>query len=326
MASKKEKNIVVIGGGTGTYTVLSALRGCGVSLSAVVSMCDDGGSTGRLRDEYGVLPPGDIRRSLIALSSADMKLRDLFEYRFENGGLEGHNFGNIFLTALEKTSGSFYEAVKTASDVLNVEGSVYPVTLNNVRLKAELENGEVITGETNIDIPKHNPELKISNILIEPKAQANPDALLEIAEADFIIIGPGDLYTSLLPNFAVEGVADAVRSSSAKKIYISNITTKHGETGGYVLQDFISEVEKYTGMSPIDWVLANDTEPHVDRLKTYSEEKAEFVSFPEDIKYEGKIKRGDLLTDTGLLRHDTEKLRNALMDIIDKEGIWKKLF
>src|SRR3989344_3010933 len=164
------KNVVTIGGGTGTYTVLTALKDFDFNLSAIVSMCDDGGSTGKLRDDYGVLPPGDIRRSLIALSATSQSLRRLFDFRFKDGTLDGHNFGNLFLTALEKTEGSFHQAVLTVSRLLNVKGQVIPVTLSNVHLHAELENGEIVIGESNIDIPKHNPKLKIKNVFIKPLA------------------------------------------------------------------------------------------------------------------------------------------------------------
>lgn len=313
------KNIVTIGGGTGTFVVLSALKSFDFNLSAVVSMCDDGGSTGKLRDDYGVLPPGDIRRSLIALSSATKSLRKLFDFRFKGGDLDGHNFGNIFLTALEKTEGTFYQAVTAASEVLNVKGRVIPVTLNNVRLNAELENGKIISKETNIDIPKHNPELKIKNIFLQPVAKANPDAIKAIKKADLIIIGPGDLYTSVLPNFLVSGVAKAIRFSKARKIFICNLMTKNGETNKFSVIDFLSAVERYLGKDVVDNFLVNSKKPGGVRLKRYAEEGAQLVALPADYKnYLNKtnILKADLLTKSGLIRHDPKKLGRQILNLL----------
>jgi len=314
--TKKIPNVVTIGGGTGTYTILSALKKYNVKLSAIVSMYDDGGSTGRLRDEYGVLPPGDIRRSLIALSSADSKLRELFDFRFKSGQLKGHNFGNLFLTALEKMSGSFYDAVKTASSVLDVRGDVLPVTLDDVRLYAELENGKIISGEKNIDIPKHNPRLKIKKIFTKPKARVNKDALLAIQNADAIIIGPGDLYTSILPNFLVSGIASAVVKSKAKKIYTCNLMTKRGETNGYKVNNFIESVEKYLGSFSLDYILVNTKKPSPERLRKYIKENAELVSIKSKFNHDKRLIKGNLMTNKGLIRHDQKKLGKIIMKLI----------
>lgn len=314
-----QKNIVTIGGGTGTYVVLSALKNFDFNLSAIVSMCDDGGSTGKLRDDYGVLPPGDIRRSLIALSAASKTLRRLFDFRFKGGQLEGHNLGNLFLTALEKNEGSFYKAVLTASQILNVRGRVMPVTLDDVRLHAELENGKVISGETNIDIPKHNPKLKIKKVFIRPSARANSDALKALREADLIVIGPGDLYTSVIPNFLVNGVAKAIRRSRARKIYVCNLMTKNGETNNYSVTDFLSAVEQYLGKDLIDCVLVNSKKPGQVRLKRYADEGGQFVNLPRDYKTglnKTVVLRADLLTKSGLIRHDTKKLAGQILNLL----------
>lgn len=313
------KNIVTIGGGTGTFTVLTALKNFDFNLSAIVSMCDDGGSTGQLRDDYGVLPPGDIRRSLIALSATTKSLRRLFDFRFKDGAFDGHNFGNLFLTALEKSEGSFHQAVLTASQLLNVRGKVIPVTLSNVRLQAELENGEVISGETNIDIPKHNPKLKIKKVFLKPVAHPNRHALEAIREANLIVIGPGDLYTSIIPNFLVKGMAKAVSSSRARKIFICNLMTKNGETNQYVVTDFVEAVEKYLGQKVIDYVLVNSKKPGQVRLKRYAEENCEMVILPKD--YKDKIRKAvvlkaDILTKSGLIRHDPKKLGRQILNLI----------
>lgn len=313
------KNVVTIGGGTGTYVVLSALKNFDFNLSAVVSMCDDGGSTGQLRDDYGVLPPGDIRRSLIALSATSRSLRRLFEFRFKDGVLDGHSFGNLFLTALEKSEGSFHQAVLTASQLLNVKGRVIPVTLSNVRLHAELENGEVISGETNIDIPKHNPKLKIKKIFLKPTAHPNRHALEAIRNANLIVIGPGDLYSSIIPNLLVRGIAKAIRSSRARKILICNLMTKNGETNSYSVTDFLESLENYLGKDTIDYVLFNSQKPGKVRLKRYAEENAELVALPKDYKTKlnkAIVLKADVLTKSGLIRHDPKKLGRQILNLI----------
>ncbi len=314
-----QKRIVTIGGGTGTYVVLSALKHFDFNLSAIVSMCDDGGSTGRLRDEYGVLPPGDIRRSLVALSAASRPLRRLFDFRFENGAFDGHNFGNLFLTALEKNEGSFYRAVQTAAELLNVKGQVIPVTLSNVRLHAELENGEMISGETNIDIPKHNPKLRIKRVFLRPEARPNRDALKAIEEANLIVIGPGDLYTSIIPNLLVAGIVRAIRNSRARKVYICNLMTKQGETGGFSATDFLKTIGYYMGAEVIDYALVNIKKPGGVRLKRYAEENAELVALPKDYKEQlnkTEVVKADLLTRSGLIRHDPKKLANKILNLL----------
>ena len=314
--SSDPKKIVVIGGGTGTYTVLSCLKNKEFDLAAVVSMCDDGGSTGRLRDSYGVLPAGDIRRSLIALAADENKARDLFDYRFEEGELAGHNFGNIFLAAVEKVSGNFYDAVKTAGIILNIDGRVHPVTLKNIRLYAELEDGSTVSGETNIDIPKHNPRLAIKRVFIKPeKSKANPDAISAICNAHTIIIGPGDLYTSILPNFLVRGVANAVKKSKAKKIYICNLMTKYGETNDFSVQNFVDEIEKYIGRDTINYILVNNKKPNADILSRYKKYNTQLVSL-KDFKHSG-LYTADIICDGELVRHDKNKLSKILVKLIN---------
>src|SRR3989344_4662271 len=273
------KRIVVIGGGTGTYTVLSALKERPVFLSAIVSMSDDGGSTGVLREEFGILPTGDVRRALIALSNHPNELLSkLFTYRFSEGGLNGHNFGNLIITALERLCGNFEKALEEASRILAVEnGEVIPVTLSNVRLLAELENGSVIKGETNIDIPKHDGELAISRIWLEPEAKANPRALKAIRQASLIILGPGDLYTSVLPSLLVRGISEEIAQSKAKKVFICNLTTKYGETHGFVAGDFLKVLENYLGEDVLDAVVMNEKKPPESVLKRYRKERAFFV-------------------------------------------------
>jgi uncharacterized cofD-like protein len=310
----KREKIVVIGGGTGSYTVLRGLKKYDVDLTAVISMMDSGGSTGKLRDEFGFLPPGDVRRALIALSSETSTLRKLFEYRFEKGqGLSGHNFGNLLLTALRDITGSDAKAIEEASKILNIKGRVLPVTTVNCHLAAILENKQIILGETNIDIPKHNANLKIKKLFTVPKAKAYNEAVQSIIEADKIIIGPGDIYTSVLSNIIVEGIKEAIMKSKAKKIYVCNIMTKHGESSGFKASDFISEIEKYLGKT-LDYVICNNKKPAKNLLEKYASEKSEFVE-PNAKEIKFKIIKTNLLDDIHLARHDPDKLAKAIMSI-----------
>jgi uncharacterized cofD-like protein len=274
------KNIVTIGGGTGTFTVLTALKKYPVHLTAIVSMADDGGSTGRLRDQYGVLPPGDVRRALVALSESSDTMRELFNYRFNGGGLQGHSFGNLFLTALEKVTGNFASAVEEASHILNVNGEVAPVTLDDVRLCARLANGSIIRGETNIDIPRVPHRSPIEEVWLEPEARMNPSLKRILKNADSIIMGPGDLYTSIIPNFLVPGVREEIKRSKAKKVFICNLMTKAGETDGFSAEDFLGVMEKYLGKNVLDFVIFNNKRPSERLLRKYRREGAEFVAPP----------------------------------------------
>ena len=315
------KRVVVIGGGTGVYTVLSGLRDYPVHLTAVVSMADDGGSTGSLREEFGILPPGDIRRALVALSDSNNKiLSDLFNFRFEeNSSLHGHSLGNLLITALEKITGSFDQAIEEAVKILNINGDVIPVTLSRTRLFAILEDGTRVEGETNIDIPKHNPDLHISELRLDPPVLANPKAIQAILSADVVILGPGDVYTSILPNILAEGIRDAIQSTRAKVLYIVNIMTKYGETNNFKASDFLSTVEKYLEEGSIDMCLINTEKPHDDTIiERYKEEHVEFVEndFKSQKVKNTEIVTGDFLRKGMFLRHDPKKLAKILNVII----------
>ena len=339
----KNKRIVVIGGGTGTFVVLTALRDCGASLpprqkaslktkakennswrgglhlTAIVTMADSGGSTGRLRDQYGVLPPGDVRRALVALSGASDTLRQLFNYRFETGDLKDHSFGNIFLSALSKTTGSFAEAVKVASKILNIKGEVIPVTLDNINLYAKLADGTIIEGETNIDVPLHNPEIPIKKVWLVPQARINPEALQTILSADMIVIGPGDLYTSLIPNLLVLGVTDAIRKSKAKKVYVCNLMTKYGETHDFEAQDFVHTIERYLGRGVLDCAGFNNRKPSDPSPQKYRQENSYFVD-PSGLDLKSKKSRyvlADLLDSGKFIRHNPrKKLAKVLLSLL----------
>ncbi len=309
-----------MGGGTGTFTVLSGLKKYPVDLTAIVSMADDGGSTGILREEFGMLPAGDIRRALVALSSYPEKfLTDLFTYRFREGEVDGHNFGNLILAALERVTGSFEDAVAAASRLLDVRGAVLPVTFSNVRLYAQLENGEIIKGETNIDIPKHDGRLRIVRVWLQPKGRANPKAVKAIRDADMIVIGPGDLFTSIIPNVLVSGIRKALRKSSAKKVYVMNLMTKHGETNGFTGADFLAMLDAYAGARMFDYVLINTMCPPEHILRRYKKERAEWISYkgvPQRNQERPRFITAALLRRGNYVRHDSAKLAKSIMKII----------
>lgn len=312
----KEKNVVVIGGGTGTFVVLSALKQYLVHLTAVVSMADDGGSTGILRDQYGVLPPGDVRRALVALSPSPV-LRELFNYRFADGDLHGHSFGNLFLSALEKIHGNFGSAVMEAGKLLNIKGNVLPVTLDNVRLCARLSDGALVRGENNIDIPQRSVRAAVAHLWLEPKATLNPAAAAALQWADLIIIGPGDLYTSIIPNLLVVGMPEALRASPAKKIYVCNMMTKYGETQGFRAEDFVAAIERYLGNDSLDYALFNKKRPSRPILARYKKEKAEFVAPPRSQKSGiTKFIVNDFLDKGPLVRHTpNDKFAKILLSL-----------
>ncbi|MCK4781572.1 YvcK family protein [Candidatus Parcubacteria bacterium] len=316
------KNVVVIGGGTGIFTVLSGLKKYPVNLSAIVSMADDGGSTKILMEEFGILPPGSVRPALIALSNSEQKIANLFNHRFSQGNLKNHNFGNLLITALSEMYGDFEKAIAEAGKLLNIKGAVIPSTLDNACLFAQLENGKIIKGETNIDIPKHNSNLKIENVFLKPECKINKRALQAITKANLIIIGPGDLYTSIIPNLLVKRIPQVIQGNKAKKIYICNLMTKLGETNNFNGQDFIETIEKYLGKDVLNYVIFNNKKPSNARVVKYEKEKACFVEYnPKQI---GKNKNFQVIEENflrtrGFIRHDSEKLAKTIMKILFDE-------
>lgn len=302
----------MIGGGSGSYTVLKGLKEYPVQLFSIVSMFDSGGSTGRLRNELGVLPPGDVRRCVIALADEDNEnvLRELFLYRFE-GGVQDHSLGNLVLTAAEKKYGNIGEGIKKLSKVLNLRGQVLPVSLDNAQLCAKLEDGKVIRGETNIDIADAERG-KISEAFLEPVAEANPDAKEAILDADVVIIGPGDLYTSLVPNLLVNGIPEALRKTRAKIVYVCNIMTKKGETDGFLASDFVAEIENYISRS-VDHVICNENNLNRVLLDRYRMENKFPVVF--DLAHDHRVMIADIVSQEDFLRHDIKKLARELISL-----------
>lgn len=321
------KKITVIGGGTGTFVVLSGLKNHPLDLSAIVTMMDSGGSTGRLRDQLGVLPPGDLRQCLVALSDAPELWRKLFLYRFENGDLKGHNFGNIFLSALEKVCDDYDTVVDTASYVLDTKGKVIPITFDKSELCVKYENGKTLKGEGIID--EDNKETSpITDVFLEPNVKVNKDATERILESDYIIVGPGDLYTSIVPVLIVDGVKDAILKSKAKIIYNLNLMTKMGQTTRYTASKFISDISKYLGRMP-DFVIVNDGKIPENILDWYfSQGESPVKNDLHEMHFSGYIIESDVVNRSELiknhadsltrsiLRHDTDRLTKVIQKII----------
>ncbi|MBR9702620.1 uridine diphosphate-N-acetylglucosamine-binding protein YvcK [Candidatus Woesearchaeota archaeon] len=326
----KEFRVVQVGGGTGLFNTLPALKqlqpwlrekDLRLRISAIVSVADDGGSTGRLRDEFGQLPPGDLRRALIALSQDTGAARKLFEYRFDKGsGLSGHSMGNLLLTALTDIYNDEYIAIRHAGRLLRVQGRVIPVTTEDTRLVATLEDGTVVRGETNIDIPKHDKTLLIKKLELDPEPTLFSEAETAIKSADMIVIGPGDLFTSLLPNILVKKFSQTVkvaREEGAAIVYISNTMTKAGETNNYSANKFLESIEEHIGKGVISHVLMNTEKPAPELLAKYEEEGADFVT--PDIKREDLEVIGiPLISTKHFARHDANRLHKAYEELVEK--------
>lgn len=321
------KKVTVLGGGTGTFVVLSGIKQYPIDLGVIVSMMDSGGSTGRLRDQLGVLPPGDLRQSLLALSEASLLWRKLFLYRFENGDLGGHNFGNIFLSALEKVSDNYEEVIKTVSYVLKTKGTVVPVTFDKTHLCVEYESGQVLKSEGEID-EDNSERSRIIKAYLEPEAEAHENAINRIKKTDVLILGPGDLYTSIIPILLTNGIKDAVLNSHATIIYNLNMMTKAGQTSNYTAIDHITDLTTYLGREP-DVVLVNNG-PISEKIKQWYEEHEEHivVNNLREKGYTGQVISKDLVDrhtvtkssadslTRSILRHDSKKLAQALKRLV----------
>ena len=332
----KRSKIVVIGGGTGTFTILSGLKKYpNLDLSVIVSMMDDGGSNRVIRDEFGLLPTSDLRQCMVALASSDsdQTLRKLFTYRYEQGvGISGMTFGNLFMAALTDIyGGDQKKAIEETSEILGVKGRIIPVTFEKTNLVATYENGKQVLGEHAIDEPdsqigKH----RIVNLEVIPKAKVNKDALEAIKNADLIVLGPGDFYTSILPNLVIDGVTEAINKTKAKVVLVVNLMTKFGQTAGFKTGDFIDETEKYLLGRKLDYCILNKSSRYSKKmLSKYKKENAEPVK--DDLKnYKGKTKivrksvisgktytksKGDRL-ERSLIRHDSDKLAKAVVELL----------
>jgi len=279
-------------------------------------MLDSGGSAGRLRKDYKIVSPGDIKRAFLALANTSPVIEDLFNYRFQTGLLKGHNFANLLITALNLTTKDYKKTIREISRFLNIRHQVLPVTLDQANLYAILENGKIISGEKNIDIPKHNGNLKIKRVFLRPKAKAYPKSLEAIKKADLIIIGPGDLYSSLAQILLTEGIPEAIRKSKGKSVYLCNLMTKYGETNNFSVLDFTKEIEKYLG-GELDYVIYNNYIPSQKIIRNYKEkhpELLELVKINENLpkaKFIGK----NLLLKEELIEHDPKKLTKLIIEL-----------
>ena len=318
------RKLVVVGGGTGNHTTLSGLKYEECDITAVVNMTDSGGSSGRLRDELGQLPPGDVRQCLIALTPDDRStalMARLFDYRFNAGnGLQGHSFGNLFLTALTEVTGNTATAIAEASRMLAIRGTVLPVTLSKSTLVAKLKDGSDVVGEANIDRRKENLDVAIDYVYLDHKAYAYPPVLEALEEADVIVMGPGDIYTSILPNLLVEDVSLAITSSRAVKVYVCNLMTKPGESDKFKASDFVNLIREYLGTtSALDYLLVNDA-PYPERLLQRYISDAQYpveIDLDECRQLVNEVVQGSLLSAGVYLRHDPRSLARVIMGIVE---------
>ena len=315
-----QKKVVTIGGGSGSFSILRGLRELPLDISAVVNIFDSGSSSGVLRDEFGVLPPGDVRRALLALSANEQTeiLRQLFNFRFNGGtGLSGHNFGNLLLVALSSIYGGDAQAIEKASELLDIKGHVYPVSLDKAHVHAILENGEEIIGETNIDIPKHNGDLRITKVFLDPPAHIYEKAGAAIREADIIVICPGDVYSSLAPTLLTKGMQEALSASRAQIVWACNMMTKWGETDGFAASDFARELLHYSGIEKFDHVIVNTHSIEPEIREHYAQAKQYPVELDEKklMEYTKNIITGDLISRADLVRLDSDKVAGIIGDL-----------
>lgn len=325
--------MVVMGGGTGTYTILRGLKNYPLELKAIVAMTDDGGSSGILRDEMGVLPPGDIRQCMIALSESSDVLRKLFLYRFSKGSFRGHSLGNLLISSLEEIDGGLDKALEELHSVLALKGEVIPVTLDKSRLIVELADGEIIFGENNINGSQKIGGNPVKRIFLQPKAKANPRALRALKSADFIIIGPGNFYASLIPIFLVAKIREAIKKSAAKIIYNVNLMTKFGHTDNFSVFDFAEKLAKFLTPKKIDFILFHNQTPSARLLKKYARDGAP-VAYPNEsdfVKDGIRFIGGDFMSKEffsqnpadflkrTLIRHDSVKIAKIIVGLIQEK-------
>jgi uncharacterized cofD-like protein len=316
----KGYNIVALGGGTGLSTLLRGLKEYTPNITAVVTVADDGGSSGMIRKDMGILPPGDIRNCILALADVEPAMEQLFQYRFKEGTLKGQNLGNLLIAAMTDIANGFELAVEQISNVLALTGKVYPVSLDDLRLGARLKDETIIYGESKIPEEQIKRNSPIEEVFLIPKeCKANPKVINAIEAADAIVLGPGSLYTSLIPNLLVEGISESIQNSHGIKIYVSNIMTQPGETTGYSVSDHIKAIYKHAGSEIIDYVIVNNKKPPQEIAKRYSEENAYPVLYDsKDIEQMGikmvEVNVADF--SNGLIRHNSKMLAQAIMNLV----------
>lgn len=319
---KIEPKVVVIGGGTGLSILLRGLKQFTSKITAIVTVADDGGGSGVLREDLGMLPPGDIRSCLLALANTEPTMEKLLQYRFTDGMLKGQNFGNLFIAAMNSIYGSFEKAVRETSNVLAVTGKVLPMTLEDVKLCAVLENGKTINGESRIPLDTIKNGSKIDHIYMDPKiSYPLPESVEAIKDADIIVLGPGSLYTSVIPNLLVNHITDTIYKAKAKKVYITNVMTQPGETDGYSLIDHVEAILKHSREDFLDYVIGNTEDVPMETLEKYIKDGSKPVLVErgqEEILNRKNIRLiGDKLIDVkkDYIRHDNIALSKILIDI-----------
>jgi len=328
---KKRPNLVCIGGGTGQATVLRGIKKYPAKITAVVTVTDSGRSSGKIRREQGILPPGDIRNCLVSLARSEKLLKDLFQYRFKGGGgLDGMSFGNLFIAALTKIKNGFDKAVKETSKILAIQGKVLPSTLQDTHICAELDDGTIIEEEFNIRKPYKRP---IARVFLKDKGvKSPPECIDSILKADLIVLGPGSLYTSVICNLLIKDISKAIKKSKAKKVYICNLMTQPGQSDNYTALRHIEEVVRYLGRGVLDYVILNRGIPEEKLLKRYFEEEGAILISPEleAIKRLGvtpivrniidkEHEKLELWQKQDLLRHDSHKLAKILFQLLNGE-------
>ncbi|MFZ3132565.1 MAG: gluconeogenesis factor YvcK family protein [Desulfosporosinus sp.] len=313
--------IVVVGGGTGLATLLRGLKQYTCNLTAIVTVADDGGSSGKLRDELGIQPPGDVRNCLVALADTEDIMDTLFSYRFESGALEGHSLGNLLLAGLTDTFGDFQKGIEQVSKVFAIRGKVFPSTLEQVVLVADLEDGTRVAGETAVRVT----EGKINRVYLEPSdCHPLPEALQALEEADLIVLGPGSLYTSVLPNLLVAGLRDKIKAVKAPCVYVCNVMTEKGETDGYRVSDHLKAILDHCGLGFVDAVLAAKGKITAPLLKRYvAEEAVPVIADPKEVEQLGaKYYEANLVQVGNVVRHDPDRLAKELMRLLFR---WKPM-
>jgi len=323
----KGPKIVAIGGGTGLSTMLRGLKMYSSNITAVVTVADDGGGSGILRQDLGMLPPGDIRNCVLALADTEPTMEKLLQYRFQDGMLKGQSFGNLFLAAMHGISSSFEEAVHKMSSVLAVTGKVLPVTLDDVTLFAELEDGFVISGESKITKHGGVNKSRIKRVYLEPRGvKPLQDVIDAIAEADAIVLGPGSLYTSIIPNLLVGDICETIKKSSAIRIYVCNVMTQPGESDGYSVYDHIRAIEDHSFKGIIGCCIVNNSQVPEELKKRYREDGAELVAIDSEIIERNGIKviSGDFASvSNNLIRHNPKKLAETIIEFVAEEILAK---
>ncbi|MGY0693565.1 gluconeogenesis factor YvcK family protein [Virgibacillus sp. FSP13] len=319
MSKRTQPNVVVIGGGTGMPVLLRGLKDLPINLTALVTVADDGGSTGRLRSEMAIPAPGDIRNVIAALSDAEPMLLDLFQHRFANGnGLSGHSMGNLLLAAMTSLTGDFYTGIKEICRVLNVKGNIYPISNESMSLHAEMDDGSIVSGESSIPLAHK----KIKQVFLEPQpVKPLPNAVRAIEQADLVVISPGSLYTSIMPNLIIPQIDVALREAKGNVVYVCNVMTQAGETTGYTASDHVQAIHDHIGEGCVDSIVVHN-EPISETVREiYAEENADPVVYDTDqlLAMNLQIVEGDIIDHSqATLRHDTNKIAALLYSIIDQ--------